>query len=261
MASKNEYSSYRKRSPKQITGLRLAAYFRLIRAMISLLEDRHEPDPKGGYRDQTPLLYAVKNCHEAVMKFLLKNDAKLESKNRHSQTPLTRAIVRGRKDAVKLLLQRGAKVESQDNLDRTPLTWAAARDGKDMVKLPLAGNKIDPDQGDNSGLTPIYFAAKQGYSDVVMLFVEKCRENDGDIRDEDINISIPPAAGNRSSVFCEVCLSSILDLDTHYHCRTCDDGDFDICHEYIVSGYLCLDHSHKLVKRMVKDGTFVENVN
>ncbi len=53
-------------------------------------------------------------------------------------------------------------------------------------------------------------------------------------------------------------MSSITNTDFHYHCRICDNGDFDDCWDCIASGYLCLDRSHKLVKSMVKEGTLVE---
>jgi hypothetical protein len=130
-----------------------------------------------------------------------------------------------------------------------------------VVELLLAKNNIDPNQRDKFGLTPLFFAAKNEYPDVVKLLLEKCRENDIVIYDEDVNISTPRAADDQSRVFCNICLSSIPDTDIHYHCRICDGGDFDICRECIASEHLCLDHSHKLVKRLINDSTLMEVSN
>ncbi len=161
---------------------------------------------------------------------------------------------------MKLLLEKGAELESNDNNDRTPLLYAAMSGEEIVVKLLLTKDNIDPNHRDKFGLTPLLFAAKKGYPDVVKLLLEKCRENDILIHEGEIHISTPPVADDQSRTccYCDICISSIPDADIHYHCKICNDGNFDICQECIASGYLCLDHSHKLVKRMVKESAFVE---
>ncbi|ROT35522.1 hypothetical protein SODALDRAFT_337495 [Sodiomyces alkalinus F11] len=44
---------------------------------------------------------------------------------------------------------------------------------------------------------------------------------------------------------------------THYHCATCDDGDFDLCQSCVDSGIVCHDQNHWLIKRTVKDGQVI----
>ncbi|PVH90997.1 ankyrin, partial [Periconia macrospinosa] len=64
----------------------------------------------------TPLLVAVENEHEGVVKLLLdKGGVSLESKNNeHGRTPLLWAARNGHEAVVKLLLDKGADLESKD---------------------------------------------------------------------------------------------------------------------------------------------------
>jgi ankyrin repeat protein len=223
-----------------------------------LLEKGAELESKDGEYAQTPLSLAAMSGHETVVQQLLEKGARLESKDRRRWTPLLWAAERGNTAVVKLLLEKGSESESKDNLERTPLTWAALRGYETVVQLLLAKDNVDPNPRDRFGLTPLLLAAKNGYHGIVKLLLEKCREDDIVIRDEEINISMPPAAQYPSRVCCNICVSSIPNGDVHYHCGICDSGDFDICRECIASEYLCLDHSHKLVKRIFKCGTLVE---
>jgi hypothetical protein len=201
---------------------------------------------------------AAESGHEIVVKLLLEKGAELETKDNRSRTPLSYAAYSEHEAVVKLLLEKGAELETKDNRGRTPLSWAAGSRNEIVVKLLLVKVNIDFNRRDKFGLTPLSFAAKKGYPDVVKFLLEKCKENDIVICEEEINISTPPVADYQSCILCDVCVSSIPDADIHYHFKICNDGDFDICQECIASGYLCLDHSHKLVKRMVKERAFVE---
>ena len=223
-----------------------------------LLEKGAELESKDGEYAQTPLSLAAASGHETVVQQLLEKGARLESKDRRRWTPLLWAAERGNTAVVKLLLEKGSESGSKDNLERTPLTWAALRGYETVVQLLLTKDNVDPNPRDRFGLTPLLLAAKNGYHGIVKLLLEKCREDDIVIRDEEINISMPPAAQYPSRVYCNICVSSIPNGDVHYHCGICDSGDFDICRECIASEYLCLDHSHKLVKRIFKCGTLVE---
>lgn len=40
--------------------------------------------------------------------------------------------------------------------------------------------------------------------------------------------------------------------DSHYHCSTCDDGDFDLCTECVDQGVSCHNDEHWLIKRFVR---------
>lgn len=40
----------------------------------------------------------------------------------------------------------------------------------------------------------------------------------------------------------------------HYHCSTCENGDYDLCLQCVWSGVSCPGEGHWLIKRFVKDG-------
>jgi next-to-BRCA1 protein 1 len=59
------------------------------------------------------------------------------------------------------------------------------------------------------------------------------------------------------SVYCNKCNHPIP--DEHYHCSTCDDGDFDLCQDCVAAGELCGGESHWMIKRFVKNGKVINS--
>jgi len=113
MMAVGNHSGYSQRGPWQMTGVHLAAYFGLKEAMMALLKNGHDHDSEDTY-GQTPLLYAAKYSHEAVVKLLLEKGAKLETKDEdNGWTPLSYAAENGHEVVVKLLLEEGAKLETK----------------------------------------------------------------------------------------------------------------------------------------------------
>lgn len=45
----------------------------------------------------------------------------------------------------------------------------------------------------------------------------------------------------------------------HYHCSTCEDGDFDLCQSCIDQGITCHSDDHWLIKRTVVDGHIIKS--
>lgn len=66
----------------------------------------------------------------------------------------------------------------------------------------------------------------------------------------------PDAVGN-FAVCCNSCDETIP--DAHYHCSTCDDGDFDLCQDCVNQGITCHGSDHWLLKRFVRNGVFVNS--
>ncbi|PBP16450.1 hypothetical protein BUE80_DR012841 [Diplocarpon rosae] len=60
------------------------------------------------------------------------------------------------------------------------------------------------------------------------------------------------------SVYCNNCQASTS--DAHYHCSTCDDGDFDLCQTCVDNGITCGGVEHWLIKRFVKNGQYIYGV-
>jgi len=71
------------------------------------------------------------------VKLLLDKGAELETKDDSSQTPLSWAARNGHEAIVKLLLDKGAELETKDDSSQTPLSWAAENGHEAIVKLLL----------------------------------------------------------------------------------------------------------------------------
>lgn len=60
------------------------------------------------------------------------------------------------------------------------------------------------------------------------------------------------------AVCCNSCEKTIP--DAHYHCSSCDDGDFDLCPECVDQGITCHGKEHWLIKRTTVNGHIVQSV-
>lgn len=90
--------------PPGVTGLHLAAYFGLQEAVYNLLQDRKNRNQGDSWR-RTPLVYAAKNGHAAVVKLLLAMDnIDADARDDEGRTPLWYAVKGRHKSVVELLL-------------------------------------------------------------------------------------------------------------------------------------------------------------
>ena len=55
-----------------------------------------------------------------------------------------------------------AKADSKDNSGRTPLSWAAGRGHKDVVKLLVERGDVEADSKDKYGQTPLSWRQSVG---------------------------------------------------------------------------------------------------
>jgi hypothetical protein len=109
----------------RMTGLHLAAYFGVEGTVNTLLSEevattiqttdgqamlRARLDLKDGFR-RTPLSWAAKNGHEAVVKQLLDKGADMDTRDEGGLTPLSWAAKNGYEAVVKQLLEKGADLE------------------------------------------------------------------------------------------------------------------------------------------------------
>jgi next-to-BRCA1 protein 1 len=62
-------------------------------------------------------------------------------------------------------------------------------------------------------------------------------------------------AGPGFAVCCNHCEKPMP--DAHYHCSTCDDGDFDLCINCVELGISCYSDEHWLIKRTISDGNII----
>jgi len=66
-----------------------------------------------------------------------------------------------------------------------------------------------------------------------------------------------PLPRTNYAVCCNRCDDIIL--GSHFHCSTCDDGDYDLCQQCVDQGKLCSNSEHWLIKRCVEDGIIVNS--
>ncbi|KAG4279189.1 hypothetical protein FPRO04_13663 [Fusarium proliferatum] len=197
-------SDYCQRVPKQMTGLHLAAYFGVGMAVEAILTE-HCSDPMDSY-SRTPLWWAARNGHGAVVKAFLDKGANMESKDKYDgRTPLSWAATNGHEAVVRLLLEKGAVAESKDKYHgrwvsdnghkpseddgtepkydkqgRTPLSWAAENGHEAVIKV-LLNNDADVESKDAYGRTPLSLAAERGRWAVVKVLLDK----DADVESKD----------------------------------------------------------------------------
>ncbi len=61
-----------------------------------------------------------------------------------------------------------------------------------------------------------------------------------------------PVPGSSFTICCNHCDAAIP--NAHWHCSSCDEGDFDLCTDCVSKGVLCDSEDHWLIKRFVKNG-------
>jgi ankyrin repeat domain-containing protein 50 len=152
------------------TPLSWAARYGHVAVVKQLLEAKAdiESRDKGG---RTPLSWAAFRGHEDVVKKLLEAKANIEPRDKRGRTPLLCAAFRGHANVVKQLLEAEANVESRDNYERTPLLLATDRMDVVTVKQLLESNANIEAMGKDSR-TPLSVAARRGQVVVVRLLLE-----------------------------------------------------------------------------------------
>ncbi|KAI5860206.1 hypothetical protein GGS23DRAFT_239547 [Durotheca rogersii] len=77
-------------------------------------------------------------------------------------------------------------------------------------------------------------------------------EEEEDTKADDESLHFFGAPNRPFTVCCNSCDKAVP--DAHFHCATCDDGDFDLCEDCINRGITCYGDGHWLIKRTIKDG-------
>lgn len=121
---------------------------------------------------RTPLLFAARAGHEAVVRLLLNRKANTEATDKSGQTPLLEAADKGREAVVRLLLDWKANTEATNDSGLTPLFIAACEGHKTIVRL-LLDWKANTEATMNSGQTPLFVAACEGHKAIVRLLLDR----------------------------------------------------------------------------------------
>ena len=125
--------------------------------VVNILEAPLDPDSVvGGASMVTPLIAAVKNGHEEVVRVLLQAGADKHSSGGISITPMHVAAENGHQEVVRVLLQASADVRVIDCAGQTPLHVAAMEGHQEVARCLLkAGAGADKHNFDNDGRTPL----------------------------------------------------------------------------------------------------------
>ncbi|KIW30853.1 uncharacterized protein PV07_02546 [Cladophialophora immunda] len=144
-----------------------------------LLEIGCSPDHRD-HDGRTPFYWAADGGHEDVLRLLLVT-GRVEpdmKQGRLSQTPLSRAAGKGHKEVVQWLLTISeVDPDSADKYKRTPLSWAAEGGHQEVVRLLLATGRVNPDSVDEKERTPLSLAAEGGHQEVAQLLLATGRVN------------------------------------------------------------------------------------
>ncbi len=127
--------------------------------------------PKLGPETASPLIYALMKGQSAVARALLDRGASASTARPGGQTALWWAASLGDAAMVSQLIAKGADPNACDRYGGSPL-HQAVRGSVGAVKVLLdAGARIDPPYQD--GRTPVWFAAYEGRTEVVELFLDR----------------------------------------------------------------------------------------
>jgi ankyrin repeat protein len=153
--------------------LTLAVKNRNLEAMRVLIEKGADVD----YAHEKGLLEAMKSGDEEIVRLLLSNGAKIESRDDEGNTALDyahekgllEAMKSGDEEIVRLLLSNGAKIESRDDEGNTALHLASSED----TILSLIESGADIEARNKQGQTPLLTALMEGKEHKVWIFLGK----------------------------------------------------------------------------------------
>lgn len=207
-----------------------------VELLISRKAALNAKDDKG----RTSLHHAIQNKHSGVVELLLLcNTDTLFEVDRTGRTPLSIAMINenaqmvkmlnfydvgdiGRRQAwrgaiekgnhalVRQLLHTGIKPDSRDESGRTPLSWAAA-EGHAIIAGHLLTEGADMEAKDRLNKTALIWAAEKGHTNVVELLLSKGA--DIEAKDRSIKTALIWAAEKGHANVAELLLSQGADIE------------------------------------------------
>lgn len=129
----------------------------------------------------TPLHLACKNNRLDAAKFLIGCGVDANSQDEHGQMPLLICCIHGHYDLAKMLidaslsghLPESLESDHKDHRGLSPLNCAAIKGDFDMARLLVINANASVDGQSPRGCTPLLYAARGGYADVVRFLLYK----------------------------------------------------------------------------------------
>ena len=124
---------------------------------------------------------ACRSNHENVVKFLIGCGVEANVQDEHGQTPLLVCCIHGYSGLVSLLIESSIaghlpeplECDTADHRGLTPLNCAAIKGDLNLVKNLISRGQADVNQTSPKGCTPLIYAGRGGYAEVVRYLLEK----------------------------------------------------------------------------------------
>ena len=129
----------------------------------------------------TPLHVACRTNQENIVKFLIGCGVEANVQDEHGQTPLLVSCIHGYNSIVSQLVESSIaghlpepiETDTADHRGLTPLNCAAIKGELDLVKMLISRGQADVNQTSPKGCTPLIYAGRGGYAEVVRYLLEK----------------------------------------------------------------------------------------
>lgn len=151
-----------------------------------------------------------------------------------------------------LLSKESVEADPKDHYGLTPLSIAARYQRIEVIKRLLRTGRVDINSQDSFGRTPLWYARESGNAETARLLLD-CAEKRGMSACHD---ELPTNAVSREpgdeivTRICDVCTFGVREHEVYYHCRICDNDDYDVCMNCYELGARCLDPEHQLIPEM-----------
>ncbi|RYC54519.1 hypothetical protein CHU98_g11694 [Xylaria longipes] len=107
-----------------------------------------------------PIIQAYRKSDLEIIRFLIEAGANVNAKDHAGRSPIHFVYYSGHND-IDVLLDHGANLGARDKLGRTAVHYTAALGDEKEVEELLKSSKIDVDQRDDDGWTPLMWACLQ----------------------------------------------------------------------------------------------------
>jgi ankyrin repeat protein len=147
-----------------------------MNTVIELLKNHDIQVDRPDIAGRTPLSLAAELGHIDIIRLLVSNGARVESKDSNMRTPLswagTNNYGKANDDVIKYLLGQGSDINAEDSCKRTPLFWAVSERCLNAIEVLLTNKDIQADRPEINGQTPLLKAAISGDVELMIRLLE-----------------------------------------------------------------------------------------
>ena len=149
----------------------LAGHIDCVQLLLDSGADIHATQTNGA----TALHAAAHKGYDDILALLIDKGANINSQDTQRElTPLIVATCAGRTQCARLLIHRGADISVADGTGYSAIHHAALRGNPDiMVELLAAGANPDTPSENDSGMSPMLLAAREGHEECVRLMMQR----------------------------------------------------------------------------------------